>query len=230
MRHWIQATVAPRMAAQDAPRGQVATLRSAMLLEGIERIPRACRLEPAGAAEPGAEKVAIGAHRHRQDAARPKTKGRPCAHARATRANTSANSARTAACSWAEDALVNRLASIGARRRISHCPGASPRWLAAACARICRLTRFRVTACRAWRLGTTRPSQNRPSGPMLSTTPSRFGASAVDISGTTAPLAGREADAGRAAIWCSAKWGLLAMAGVVSAAAKSAVFRVRQAA
>ena len=151
------------------------------------------------------------------------------AHARAALSNTSSSSARMADCSRADAALVNSRASKGARKRISHCPGRSRCWFPTACARIWRLSRFRVTACRAWRLGTTRPSHNGPADPLLSTARSRFGACAVDIFGSTARRGSHAADAGLAATWCSAKWGLLAMAGVVSAAAKSAVFRVRHA-
>ena len=62
---------------------------------------------------------------------------------------------------------------------------------------------------------------------MLSTDAVEFGAAVVDISGITASRGRQTAEAGPAARWCSTKWGLLARTGAASAAAKSALFRMR---
>ena len=126
-------------------------------------------------------------------------------------------------------ALANCLASNGARSRSSHCPGGRRRRCPSAWARIWRLSRLRVTARRACRLGTTRPSHQSTRGALLSTEDAESGAQSVDISGTTVRRGRQTADAGLAARWCSTKCGLLAMTGAVSAAAKSVVFRLRQA-
>lgn len=53
------ATIAPRMAAHEAARGEIAAAPRAMLLQGFERVGGASGCEAASAAQPRAEKPAV---------------------------------------------------------------------------------------------------------------------------------------------------------------------------
>ena len=152
------------------------------------------------------------------------------------------NSARTVFLSSSDAALGNCAGSNGARKRTTHRPWARIASCPATAARIWRFNSDRVTERRAWRFGTTAPSQS-PAGSTptsattgraampatigaasehSSTAPGVVAAGSVDNSvdsGCTSGLAGA---LGRPATWCTAKCTLLAWEGVRSTRSKSA--------
>jgi hypothetical protein len=177
----IQATIAPGVAAQQAPGGEVAADGGAVPIQGVQRVARAAWLETTRTAQPWAQEEAVGAHRQRQHATWPQTNALYPTHVAAP-ANTAANSRRAASRNRTDAALGNSRASNGERKRINHRPGGNRLPHRSACARICLLSRLRATARRAWRLGTTIPNHQRPGSLMLSTEWSKIGAPVVDIS------------------------------------------------
>lgn len=177
----IEAPVTPGMATQHAARRQIGAGARTVRLERSQGIGRTGRLETALRADPGAEQQSVAAHQRDQHAARQVTNEarkrrhgtqRACCATGPTgpvrhRASKASISRRAALRRAAEAALANSARAKGARSRTTHrpdargCMSASRRWAAL---RIWRLMRLRVAARRAWRLGTTAPSQTRGPG------------------------------------------------------------------
>ena len=152
-------------------------------------------------------------------------------------ANKESSSARAKHCNSCEAALVNRVESNGARRRTTHSPPERKRRWPNTAARICRFRRVRVTERRACFLGTTVPSQSRPSAPGSdaekgttrltsgdsSTALHSAGAAPVDKSWFATARFGLAGTLGQSARWCTAKCAVLARLGVRRTRSKSAV-------
>lgn len=226
LRYRVQPALAPGMATADPEQRQIASPRSAMPLERLERIGRAGRLKTARVAEPRAEQVAIPAHQPHEQHPRQVEQAsdhvgpfettwvRP-GDASTQRATSDASSMRTASRKALDAALGNRLRSKPARSRTTHSPPGSAALRAPTAARISRRSRLRVTARRAWRFGTTKPSQmlagtpesassgrSDGAGPRKSSTVStQNGASAVDNSGPTGSRQRFPGRLGIAATW-----------------------------
>lgn len=58
--HRVQTALAPRMAATQAPEGEVAAFGCAMRFQRLNRINRTSRFKPAGGTQPGAEQQTVG--------------------------------------------------------------------------------------------------------------------------------------------------------------------------
>lgn len=181
LRDRVESAVAPGMAAQHTTHRQIASGTRAVRLERSQCVRRTGRKEAALRADPGAEQEAVRAHRGDQHAARQvkqlangglhrtQLAGRAASGRDRHWTSKVSSSWRAALRNAADAALVKTARSNGARKRTTHSPGASRASVASSRAtalRTWRLIRLRVTARRAWRLGTTVPSQTRVAEPV----------------------------------------------------------------
>ena len=209
--HGVTAPVAIGVAAQQSGGAQPAATGSAMLLKRLQCISRAAGLEAASAAQPGLEKQPVNPDKVHQTALGQTARGgeyggqdgQSFHHAQPARPSRPSSSARAACASAVERAEMNSVVAKPARNRTSHMPlGKRSAWRAKH-ARICRLSRLRVTARRAWRLGTTHPIQS--AGKVLSTAGRTCCAGAVDKSCETPLFLCACVAKGPPVTWCSAK-------------------------
>ena len=200
------------MAAQQAPSGQQGAFGSAMLLQRLQRICGATGFEAAGAAQPGLEKQPVKNNQADQTALRQAPKGSPKSGHRcvgvqpAGLSNLSSkpsSSTRAVRASTTDRAETKSVVAKPALNRTSHMP--PDKWSAcrAKDSRIWRLSKLRVTARRAWRLGTTHPIQRADD--QLSTGALTCSSRPVDKSCAETQFLCAGKGAGPPLTWCSAK-------------------------
>ena len=177
------------MAAQQTPSGQQSALCSAMLLQRLQRIRRAAGFKAASAAQPGLEKQPVKIDQADKATLRQAPKGGTnTGHrrlgvqpARLSKPSSKPSSSTRAVRASANDrAETKSVVAKPARNRTSHMPPDRRSACRTKESRICRLSRLRVTARRAWRLGTTHPIHR--AGDELSTDGFTCSSRAVDKS------------------------------------------------
>ena len=186
-------TRAPRMTSGQPMQRHVGAGYRAVRLDGLERIRRAGRLESAGAAQPRAQHQPVATHERRQNTLwqvhqgemygiSTDTVGCRSAARCVAALSTSSSSARALRRRASDAALGNVVWSNAARRRTIHKPASNASARAETASRIWRLINERVGERRAWRFGTTIPSQIAVTETDSSTGPSAADAVAVDNS------------------------------------------------
>ena len=182
--HGITAPSAIRVATQQPGGRQPAAASRAVLTQRLQCISRTARLKAAGATQPRLEEHPVEPDKAQEAPLRQRLDAGPHG-AQPARLNKPSSSSRAASASAADRAETNSVVAKPARSRTSHIPPGSRLAWRTNEARICRLSKLRVTARRAWRLGTTLPIQSTAGG--LSTGDCNFGTRAVDKS-ALAPL------------------------------------------
>lgn len=127
--HRIQAALAPRMAATQALEGEVAAFGCAMRFQRLNGVHRTSRFKPTGGTQPGAEQQTVSLdHADEQllhGASHAADDGMKTGRHAAARAKRCCSSARTAALSLSDVALMNSARSKPDRKRTTWAAGGS---------------------------------------------------------------------------------------------------------